>query len=494
MNEISARILAIESIAERMSDAHALARQLSSLPIDDVEIVPAVYWRDPGAAANFLEARPHVQLSQGYLARCRQGQLCATLSHIRMWEKLLAGSAAGMLVFEDDMQITDEAAFEAILREIPQHPAIDFLRLHLFKTFRDEILATSEDELFVDDPSKWGFAGYYLSRAGAEKLLQRFRLIDENVDLVIPRMNLAGELNCKTVRQVVTEHHAFTGTRADLEQRHELERRHDKLQKSASTIWTSDRLFDDEPLHRQLSGLADRHVQELRERGYTTLRSVFDAATVESCRKQVMKNEALLKNTRPAASARHLAGFHRFPELETMHSQLAGNAVIRRFLGYLSEGKPVQSIGLSDITVNRSQCWHKDLLRGRFSQYLDEGSIWGEQGGGVYKLLLYLQPGSGLKLVRGSHLEPVSLDADIFSEPRDLRRVDSPEIAIGDVVVMDIRMSHRGASEEQYLSGLYDDNPRILISTAVGVTSKPLTRAMEIGNFHRLQDWMERNP
>ena len=59
---------------------------------------------------------------------------------------------------------------------------------------------------------------------------------------------------------------------------------------------------------------------------------------------------------------------------------------------------------------------------------------------------------------------------------------------------MDIRCSHRGAEESIYASGNWDDNPRILISTVLGKLNCPLANALEVGNFHRLQDWMRRYP
>jgi hypothetical protein len=51
---------------------------------------------------------------------------------------------------------------------------------------------------------------------------------------------------------------------------------------------------------------------------------------------------------------------------------------------------------------------------------------------------------------------------------------------------MDIRCSHCGADEAVYAAGQWDENPRILVSTALGAMNGNLTRAMERGNFHRL--------
>jgi hypothetical protein len=238
-----------------------------------------------------------------------------------------------------------------------------------------------------------------------------------------------------------------------------------------------------------------RQLQQLREDGFTVLKGVFLASEIAAARQQILDNLCLFKNTRPTRSSRHLAGFHRFPPLEPLHSSLSNHPAVLGFLRELFEGGTLQSIGLSDITVNRSQLWHRDLLRGRFSQYLDETALgWDEAGGGVHKVLLYLQEGSSLKIVRGSHLEPGSLEDDRHSEPHDPGRVATVAVETGDIVIMDIRCSHRGADESAYIDGQCDDEPRMLVSTALGDQKHPLTRAMEIGNFYRLLDWLERNP
>lgn len=266
-----------------------------------------------------------------------------------------------------------------------------------------------------------------------------------------------------------------------------------KPQTIADTISGAPVLGDEAELPSTLA--TERQLQALREDGFTVLKGVFLPFEIAAARQLVLDNLRLFKNTRPTPSSRHLAGFHRFPPLEPLHSSLSNHPVVLGFLDQVLDGGTVQSIGLSDITVNRSQPWHKDLLRGRFSEYLNETALcWDQGGAGVYKVLLYLQDGSSLKIVRGSHLEHGSLEDDRYSEPSDLSRVATVTVETGDVVIMDIRCSHRGADESAYIDGQCDDAPRMLVSTALGDLNHPLTRAMELGNFYRLLDWMERNP
>jgi hypothetical protein len=257
----------------------------------------------------------------------------------------------------------------------------------------------------------------------------------------------------------------------------------------ACTIWLSPALTHDDAMHHFDTTLGN--LQELRRDGITVLEGVFDRETVALSREQVMEHWSLYKNTRPTPSSRHLAGFHRYPELESLHNLLAGNKKVLNFMKLVLGGQQAHSIGLSDITINRSQHWHKDLLRGKYEPYLNGVDIWGGECAGVYKLLMYLQDGS-LKIVRGSHRVPVSLENDEYAEPGDNADVVDVSFKAGDVVVMDIRTSHLGSTEEIFLSGAYDDDPKILVSTALGVDGGKLTDAMEFGNARRLMDWQDR--
>lgn len=232
--------------------------------------------------------------------------------------------------------------------------------------------------------------------------------------------------------------------------------------------------------------------QEVRRDGITVLRGAFDLEAVERSRQQVMKHRYLCKNTRATPSSRHLAGFHRYPEVESLHSLLTGNEKVLHFMKLLLGGQRVRSIGLTDITINRSQHWHTDLLRGKYALYLNGVDIWADECVGVYKVLMYLQDGASLKVIQGSHRIPVSLENDEYAEPADSQEVMKVPVKAGDVVVMDIRTAHRGSTEEVFLSGAYDDDPKILISTVLGVDGGKLTDAMEVGNSRRLMDWQQR--
>lgn len=235
-------------------------------------------------------------------------------------------------------------------------------------------------------------------------------------------------------------------------------------------------------------------VEALRQDGCVVLPGIYSPQQVAAARQAVLDNLALFKNTRPNPSAGHLAGFHRYPVLEPLHACLSGQPQVLEVLRQASGCGLMRTIGLSDITVNRSQPWHVDLLRGRYQRHLAPGMCWGPEGGGVYKALLYLQSGKSLKVVPGGHLSPLPLDSDAASEPADAARVRSIEVEAGDVILMDLRLPHCGSTEAELARPDYAGNQKILVSTVLGGQGKALTRAMEIGNFERLLDWENKHP
>lgn len=237
-----------------------------------------------------------------------------------------------------------------------------------------------------------------------------------------------------------------------------------------------------------VGGEIARHSGHLLERGFTVLEGV-SAAEIRNARACVVENAHLLKNTRPNVSSGHLAGFHRYPDLEPLHRLVSSNPDVLEILRSVTNSGAIRSIGLSDITVNRSQPWHVDLLRGKYRGHLTPDICWGPNGGGVYKVLLYLQAGATLRVVPGAHRKPVPLDDDSRSKPLSAADTAAVDVKAGGIVLMDIRLPHRGSSEEELSKEEFAADPKILISTVLGDEEKPLTRAMEKGNLDRLLDW-----
>jgi len=196
--------------------------------------------------------------------------------------------------------------------------------------------------------------------------------------------------------------------------------------------------------------------------------------------------------TREAEHSRHLAGFHRFPALATVHSEIASNRAIYHTLSDYYEGRAYYAIGLSDITVNRSQQWHTDLLRGKYSEFLKDGSPWVETRGSCIKALVYLQAGNSLRVLPRFHLSPTPLDDPMLDSIARTEDVTELKVEAGDVVMMDIRTIHRGATEEEMSEPKLAHSPKILVSTVFGLITSAFTQAMQLGNAQRMVDWDRR--
>jgi len=133
----------------------------------------------------------------------------------------------------------------------------------------------------------------------------------------------------------------------------------------------------------------------------------------------------------------------------------------------------------NDIGINRIVNWHKDTLNNQYKVY-QKKNIWEEYEGEkheIYKFLIYLQDHSinnnGLQLIEKSHLNPfINIDAE------NKKYINSK---IGDIVIFDQRITHRGQFEN------YNKINRILISLGFG-KNNIFTKEFEDGTQKRQYD------
>ena len=219
---------------------------------------------------------------------------------------------------------------------------------------------------------------------------------------------------------------------------------------------------------------------------------VFSRRDIELARAKVLSNLDLMKNTRSTASSRHLAGFHRYPELEPLHSMMTNHPLIKAYMTELC-GQSMRTIGLSDITINRSQQWHKDLLRGKYEHLMGVENPCSNSHGLAYKVILYLQDSTSLKVLTGSHKQDIPLGNDKDAIPCDSSDIQNIKTKVGDAVIIDICTTHRGSREDDFISEAIQQNPKILISTVFGAANSKFINSMETGNAIRMGEWMTRN-
>lgn len=231
----------------------------------------------------------------------------------------------------------------------------------------------------------------------------------------------------------------------------------------------------------------------IKEQGFVVLNNVISSKELDLARSIIMKNINLFKNTRNYSSARHLASFHLHNSMSPLMA-LAQHLPIKSSLSQLL-GNYI-FLDFSDITVNRSQQWHKDLLRGKYTRYYeDKKNICRDFHGHVYKILIYLQDQSSLKVIKNSHIKDINLNSDHFAIPKLNDEIININSRLGDVVILDICSNHAGSTDEECkkLNLLGGKDTRILVSFTFGKKSSWLSHRMMVGNQARFQDWNKKS-
>jgi hypothetical protein len=230
-------------------------------------------------------------------------------------------------------------------------------------------------------------------------------------------------------------------------------------------------------------------INQCKDLGYCLLPSVFDKHEIKEFRTKIADNLGAMGQTRTNLHSYHLAGFHRFPALSGMHGKIVDDFTINRFMAAYFGHTRYYAIGLSDITVNRSQQWHTDLLRGQYAGFLAAINPWSSANGNCLKVLMYLQDGESLKIAPRSHLDPSPFDDKQLADIAETIETTPVKVRAGDIVVMDIRVLHRGSTDEAMKQPELKNSPKILISTVFGPIASDFAQAMQVGNAHRMADW-----
>lgn len=234
-------------------------------------------------------------------------------------------------------------------------------------------------------------------------------------------------------------------------------------------------------------------LESLDRDGVQILKAAISHSAIQDMRAAILAQKDQMASTRAAAHARHLAGFHRNDKLARVHETLADNPALQGALTAHYGAGNATLFGLSDITINRSQHWHTDLLRGKYARFLDGVDVWAEPRATCIKALAYLQDGKSLRFVRGSHKSPTPLDDVALEALADRSDVHQLTVEAGDIVLMDLRTLHRGSTDAEMSSETLEHSPKILVSTVFGQKNAPLTKAMAQGNAARLADWEARH-
>ena len=221
--------------------------------------------------------------------------------------------------------------------------------------------------------------------------------------------------------------------------------------------------------------------QNLNEKGYIIIKNFYNITDIIKMRKIILHNMKIKKNIFMLGNnSGSKPDFLRDPSFKSLIPLLRINDIHNIIKNIFNA--PFHLCFHNDIGLNRIVNWHKDTLNNEYKHY-QKTDIWSQFNGEkheIYKFLIYLEDHSldnnGLCLIEGSHLEPT-----IKVDNIDNKRLKYIHNNIGDIVIFDQRITHRG---QQNNIGIID---RILISIGFG-KNNIFTKEFEEGTIKRQND------
>ena len=202
---------------------------------------------------------------------------------------------------------------------------------------------------------------------------------------------------------------------------------------------------------------------DMLQNGYVIIKNMFSQEQLSKCKfdihKYHLKNLDLIKTYKCGTS---ITNFVDIPELINV-SMLKDDKKLIEVLDDIFGDKNYRYCNHNDIGVNRVMGWHKDKLNDKYTAY-ELQNIWKpykEEIHEIYKVLIYLQDTkneSSPKLIKKSH-KNMGFNERTIDQDKNLI---IPEINIGDVLIFDTRLTHKGIDIEP------QDEVRMLVSFAFG--------------------------
>jgi hypothetical protein len=234
-------------------------------------------------------------------------------------------------------------------------------------------------------------------------------------------------------------------------------------------------------VNEDLSIFSSENLQNLKEKGYIIIKKFYNIQDIIKMRKIILHNMKIKKNMLILGdNSGSKPDFLRDSSFKTLIPLLRLNDIHNIMKNIFNT--PFHLCFHNDIGLNRIVNWHKDTLNNQYKHY-QKTDIWSQFNGEkheIYKFLIYLEDHSfdnnGLCLIEGSHLEPT-----IKVDNIDNNRLKYIHNRIGDIVIFDQRITHRG---QQNNIGRID---RILISLGFG-KNNIFTKEFEEGTIKRQND------
>lgn len=231
--------------------------------------------------------------------------------------------------------------------------------------------------------------------------------------------------------------------------------------------------------------------REMDGRGYFIVRNFYTPEEIESMRlavyKAIHEQSVLIIPGKPGTPGLAVTDFlaqKGLARLHHLHDDPRMLALLDRVFG---SREAYRFCAHNGLTVNSVFVWHKDTLKKQYARYqklpLFEDAL-GDGGHFIIKVCIYLQDHSAddnaLTLLPATHTEPEVLP------PRWEQNVTTLHPAVGDIVVFEQRISHRGM-----VSGAPVAQDRVLLMFGYGKNNR-YTDEFEAGTRRRQADqWRE---
>jgi hypothetical protein len=207
--------------------------------------------------------------------------------------------------------------------------------------------------------------------------------------------------------------------------------------------------------------------------GYIIIKQLFSKHLLTQCKREILEytqNNKQIQN----ADGITIPDFINQPELSLTASLKDLPALHKILEEEVFKGEDYRFCSHNDIGINRIVGWHKDKLNGPYAKY-EAIPIWSTTPNGekheIYKVLVFLNNQEEFYLVPGSHTKSVI----------DVKGGIPIETELGDVLIFDQRITHRGADKH------YNEGDRILVSFGFG-RNNPFTDNFEKGTIQRQND------
>ena len=224
------------------------------------------------------------------------------------------------------------------------------------------------------------------------------------------------------------------------------------------------------------------NISELKNKGYITINNFYSITEIIKMRKIILYNMLIKKNMLLLGNnSGSKPDFLKDKNFKDLIPLLKLNDIHKIMKDIFNT--PFHLCFHNDIGINRIVNWHKDTLNNQYKIYQTK-NIWSEYNGEkheIYKVLIYLQDhrfdNNGLTLIEGSHLIPEI-------------KIDNPKTInnkIGDIIIFDQRITHRGQLNMNNTINNTINNNRILISIGFG-KNNIFTKEFEEGTIKRQND------